>query len=312
MTAGPAIHLMGLTKRFEDVVAVDHVDLEIRQGEIFGILGPNGAGKTTIIRMLGGLSIPTSGSATVLGLDVVKRTKEVKGRIGVVPQKNVLDRDINVRRNLVYHAKLHNMPRAEHGKKIDEVLKFTQLEDKRDADVDDLSGGMKRRLVVSMAMMHSPELMFMDEPTTGLDPQSRRLVWDRIRELRGKGITIVLTTHYMDEADALCDRVGIIDHGRIIALGTPAELKARLGEETIVVAHINGDARDVVIGELSKEPFSLECHGEGDRVFVRTRDKKAVAGALLTRHADSVDTIEFREPTLEDVFISLTGRELRE
>jgi len=312
METGAAIRLQGLTKRFEDVVAVDHVDLEIPQGEIFGLLGPNGAGKTTIIRMLGGLILPSEGTAAVLGLDVVADTKAVKSRIGVVPQKNVLDRDLNVRRNLIYHAKLHEMPRASIKPKVDEVLAFTELKDKRDADVDDLSGGMKRRLVVAMAMMHDPEVLFLDEPTTGLDPQSRRMVWERIRSLRGRGITIVLTTHYMDEADMLCDRVGIIDQGRIIALGTAAELKSRLGREAIVVALIRGGMRDEVLADVRARPFALEVHGEGDRVSVRTRDKKAVAELLLTKYSGAVETIEFHEPTLEDVFISLTGRELRE
>jgi len=312
METGAAIRLQGLTKRFEDVVAVDHVDLEIPKGEIFGLLGPNGAGKTTIIRMLGGLILPSEGTAAVLGLDVVADTKAVKSRIGVVPQKNVLDRDLNVRRNLIYHAKLHEMPRASIKPKVDEVLAFTELKDKRDADVDDLSGGMKRRLVVAMAMMHDPEVLFLDEPTTGLDPQSRRMVWERIRSLRGRGITIVLTTHYMDEADMLCDRVGIIDQGRIIALGTAAELKSRLGREAIVVALIRGGMRDEVLADVRARPFALEVHGEGDRVSVRTRDKKAVAELLLTKYSGAVETIEFHEPTLEDVFISLTGRELRE
>ena len=312
MASQTAISLKGLTKRFEDVVAVDHVDLEIPQGEIFGLLGPNGAGKTTIIRMLGGLILPSEGTASVLGLDVVADTKAVKSRIGVVPQKNVLDRDINVRRNLIYHAKLHEMPRASIKPKVDEVLAFTELKDKRDADVDDLSGGMKRRLVVAMAMMHDPEVLFLDEPTTGLDPQSRRMVWERIRSLRGRGITIILTTHYMDEADMLCDRVGIIDQGRIIALGTAAELKSRLGREAIVVALIKDGRRDEVLADMRARSFALEAHGEGDRVSVRTRDKKAVAELLLTRYSGAVETIEFHEPTLEDVFISLTGRELRE
>ena len=223
------IRLSGLTKRFDDLVAVDAADLEIRRGEIFGLLGPNGAGKTTIIRMLGGLTLPTAGGATVLDLDIVKDTRAVKGLIGVVPQNNVLDRDINVRRNLVYHAKLHGIPRPKISGKIDEVLAFTELESKRDSDVDDLSGGMKRRLVVAMAMMHDPEVLILDEPTTGLDPQSRRMVWDKVRRFKEMGITIILTTHYMDEADALCDRIGIIDNGKLIALGTPDELKARLG-----------------------------------------------------------------------------------
>jgi daunorubicin resistance ABC transporter ATP-binding subunit len=312
MVTEAAIRLRGLTKRFEEVVAVDHVDLEIPKGEIFGLLGPNGAGKTTIIRLLGGLSVPSEGSASVQGLDIVRDTKAVKSHIGVVPQKNVLDRDINVRRNLVYHAKLHMMPKSSIMPKVDEVLSFTELTSKRDADVDDLSGGMKRRLVVAMAMMHDPEVLFLDEPTTGLDPQSRRMVWDKIRSLRGRGITIVLTTHYMDEAEMLCDRVGIIDHGRVIALGTPSELKARLGKETVVVARVKGDERDPVLAEMASQPFAVECHGEGDQVMVRTRDKKAVAVALLRDHADAIETIEVREPTLEDVVISLTGRELRE
>jgi daunorubicin resistance ABC transporter ATP-binding subunit len=308
------IRLKGLTKRFDDLVAVDGVDLDIPRGEIFGLLGPNGAGKTTIIRMLGGLTLPTAGGATVLDLDVVRQTREVKDRIGVVPQNNVLDRDINVRRNLVYHAKLHGMPRPGIPDKIDEVLAFTELEPKREADIDDLSGGMKRRLVVAMAMMHSPEVLILDEPTTGLDPQSRRLVWEKIRSLRATGITIILTTHYMDEADALCDRIGIIDHGKVITLGTPRELKARLGDQTVVVATLKeGDGvHERVMEALRGQPFAIDVQAEGHDVNIRTREKKAAAMFLLTRHADDVETLQFREPTLEDVFINLTGRELRE
>ncbi len=312
MDDGVVIRLNGLTKRFKDLTAVDGVDLEIGSGEIFGLLGPNGAGKTTIIRMLSGLILPTAGSASVLGLDVVRETKEIKRRIGVVPQNNVLDRDINVRQNLVYHAKLHSMPREEYLRKIEEVLTFTELTAKRNSRIDDLSGGMKRRLVVARAMMHSPELLFLDEPTTGLDPQSRRVVWEKIRAFKRQGITIILTTHYMDEADALCDRIGIIDNGRIIALGTPAELKATLGTETVVVARLDDGMTEEVVGAFRDKPFALEVYGDGDTVSVRTRDKKAVASLLLTKYADQVATLEFRDPSLEDVFISLTGRELRE
>jgi ABC-2 type transport system ATP-binding protein len=312
MDDGVVIRLNGLTKRFKDLTAVDGVDLEIAGGEIFGLLGPNGAGKTTIIRMLSGLILPTAGSATVFDLDVVRRTKEVKRRIGVVPQNNVLDRDINVRQNLAYHAKLHSMPREEYLKKIEEVLTFTELTTKRNSRIDDLSGGMKRRLVVARAMMHSPELLFLDEPTTGLDPQSRRVVWEKIRAFKRQGITIILTTHYMDEADALCDRIGIIDNGKIISLGTPAELKATLGNETVVVARMEDGMTEEVMGAFEDKPYALEVHGDGDTVSVRTKDKKAVASVLLTKYADQVATLEFRDPTLEDVFISLTGRELRE
>jgi daunorubicin resistance ABC transporter ATP-binding subunit len=312
MSGDMVIRLVGLTKHFDDLVAVDNVDLEIAKGEIFGLLGPNGAGKTTIIRMLGGLTLPTAGGATVMGHDIVKKTRVVKSLIGVVPQNNVLDRDIDVRRNLMYHAKLHSMPRGEITSKIEEVLTFTELESKVDSKVDDLSGGMKRRLVVAMAMMHSPEVLILDEPTTGLDPQSRRMVWEKVRSFRETGITVILTTHYMDEADALCDRIGIIDNGKIISLGTPDELKAHMGHQIVLEAEVSDEARDRIADDLREQPFAQDVHVEGCKVEVRTNDKKAAAVHLLTLHADDVETLQFREPTLEDVFIEMTGRELRE
>ena len=306
------IRLKGLTKRFGDLVAVDGVDLEILRGEIFGLLGPNGAGKTTIIRMLGGLTLPTTGGATVLGFDIVKDTRKVKDRIGVVPQNNVLDRDINVYRNLKYHAKLHGIPAARIDPKIDEVLAFTELKAKRDSKIDDLSGGMKRRLVVAKAMMHDPEVFILDEPTTGLDPQSRRLVWDKVRSFRERDMTIILTTHYMDEADALCDRIGIIDHGKVIVLGTPEELKASLGAQTILEVKVYEGTQGAILAGLEGQPFTEDVFAEGDKIMLRTNDKKAAAVHMLTRHVVDVETLQFREPSLEDVFIELTGRELRE
>ncbi len=306
------IRLKGLTKRFGDLVAVDGVDLEIPRGEIFGLLGPNGAGKTTIIRMLGGLTLPTAGGATVLGLDIVKETRQVKDRIGVVPQNNVLDRDINVYRNLKYHAKLHAIPRARIDPKIDEVLGFTELQAKRDAKIDELSGGMKRRLVVAKAMMHDPDVFILDEPTTGLDPQSRRMVWEKVRSFREMGMTMILTTHYMDEADALCDRIGIIDHGKVIALGTPDELKASLGAQTVLEVKVREGSQEAILAGLEGKAFVEDVFAEGDKVMLRTNDKKTAAAHMLTRHTDDVETLQFREPTLEDVFIELTGRELRE
>lgn len=312
MDGDTVIRLKGLTKRFDDLVAVNGVDLEIQRGEIFGLLGPNGAGKTTIIRMLGGLTLPTGGGATVLGLDIVKDTRKVKDRIGVVPQNNVLDRDINVCQNLKYHAKLHGIPASRISAKIDDVLAFTEMKAKRDAKIDDLSGGMKRRLVVAMAMMHDPEVFILDEPTTGLDPQSRRMVWDKIRSFREMGMTMILTSHYMDEADALCDRIGIIDHGKIIALGTPDELKAKLGHETVLEVKVYEGTQDAILKALEDQPFASDVFAEGDKVSLRTDDKKAAAVHMLTKHVDDVVTLQFREPTLEDVFIELTGRELRE
>jgi len=271
-----------LTKRFASLVAVQSVSFSIGKGEVFGLLGPNGAGKTTTIRMLTTLLSPTSGRASVAGHDVFSDQLNVKRSIGVVPQMLNLDIDLTSAENLEYHGRLHKMPATERKTRIEELLRFVGLWEKKETPVEHLSGGMRRRLLIARGLMHRPAVVFMDEPTVGLDPQARRLIWGLIEELKKSGITILLTTHYIEEADALCDRVAIMQGGRIIALDAPAALKADVGK------------------------FSLECIGnhEVPRRFFHSREAAMDAGRELR-----CDLL-IREATLEDVFISLTGERI--
>ncbi|UCF07495.1 MAG: ATP-binding cassette domain-containing protein [Thermoplasmata archaeon] len=297
-----------LTKHFGEVKAVCQVDLEIYKGEIFGLLGPNGAGKTTIIRMLSGLARPTSGGASVAGLDIVGDSVSVRRIVGVVPQTNVLDRELSVRGNLVYHAKLHSMKKSRYEKTIDSALSLVGMSDKQDSDPITLSGGMKRRMTIAKALVHEPEVLFLDEPTTGLDPQSKRALWERIQALSKKGITMILTTHYMEEAELLCGRIGIIDQGRIIALDTPRGLKKMLkGEAVIEVAH-DGTIDPKV---LESQEFIQEFDAASDTLRIVTTEKKEAVSYLMANFGESIVSVDFHEPTLEDVFLHLTGKELR-
>jgi ABC-2 type transport system ATP-binding protein len=271
-----------LTKNFGSFRAVDGVAFSVGEGEVFGLLGPNGAGKTTTIRMLTTLLTPSSGTASVRGYDVSSHPMKVKQSIGVVPQMLNLDIDLTCGENLEYHGRLHRMSRPERNGRIEELLRFVGLWDKKDTPVEHLSGGMRRRLLIARGLMHQPKVIFMDEPTVGLDPQARRLIWGLIESLKRSGITIMLTTHYIEEADALCDRVAIMRSGKIIALDTPSALKARVGK------------------------YSLECIGRHDvpQQFFGSRDEAYRAGQSLT-----CDML-VRESTLEDVFISLTGERI--
>ncbi len=302
------IKMEKLTKHFGKVKAVNQVDLEIPKGEIFGLLGPNGAGKTTIIRMLIGLAKPTSGTAKVAGLDIVKDSVKVRRIVGVVPQSNVLDRELTVRGNLVYHAKLHSMKKSRYEKTIDNALDLVGMTDKQDADPITLSGGMKRRVTISKALVHEPEVLFLDEPTTGLDPQSKRALWERISALSKKGITMILTTHYMEEAELLCDRIGIIDQGRIIALDTPRDLKKILKGEAVIDAAHDGSVDFEVLRE---KDFTEDLEMGRDTLRIYTTKKKEAISYLLTNYGDNIYSVDFHEPTLEDVFLHLTGKELR-
>jgi ABC-2 type transport system ATP-binding protein len=302
------IKMEKLTKHFGKVKAVNQVDMEIEKGEIFGLLGPNGAGKTTIIRMLIGLAKPTSGTATVRGLDIVKDSVKVRRIVGVVPQSNVLDRELTVRGNLVYHAKLHSMKKSRYEGTIDNALNLVGMTDKQDADPITLSGGMKRRMTIAKALVHEPEVLFMDEPTTGLDPQSKRALWERISALSKKGITMILTTHYMEEAELLCDRIGIIDQGRIIALNTPRDLKKMLKGEAVIDATHDGS---VDFTALKNQDFTEEIEGGSDTLRIYTKKKKEAISYLLSNYGDNILSVDFHEPTLEDVFLYLTGKELR-
>ncbi len=276
------IETTNLTKYFGSLGAVQSVSFTVGKGEVFGLLGPNGAGKTTTIRMLTTLLSPTSGSARVAGHDVLSDQLGVKRSIGVVPQMLNLDIDLTCAENLEYHGRLHKMTPPDRKARIEELLRFAGLWEKKDTPVEHLSGGMRRRLLIARGLMHRPAVVFMDEPTVGLDPQARRLIWGLIGELKRSGITILLTTHYIEEADALCDRVAIMRQGQIIALDTPAALKAGVGK------------------------FSLECIGNRDvpRKFFQTREEAIDAG-----RATGCDLL-VRESTLEDAFISLTGERI--
>lgn len=302
------IQLENLTKFFDDVKAVNGVSLSIKKGEIFGLLGPNGAGKTTIIRMLTGLAKPTSGRATISGLNIVSDSVEVRRIVGVVPQSNVLDRELTVYQNLSYHAKLHSMKKSDYERTIPNVLELVGLSEKQNYDPLVLSGGMKRRLTIAKALVHEPEVLFLDEPTTGLDPQSKRALWFRIQSLSKKGITMILTTHYMEEAELLCDRIGIIDKGKIIALDTPGGLKRMLKGEAIVDITHDGSIESREISELN---FVEELDHSREKMRIYTGNKKEVVSYLMTNFGDSIQSIDFHEPTLEDVFLHLTGKELR-
>jgi len=278
------IETHNLTKYFGSLAAVRSVSFSVRKGEVFGLLGPNGAGKTTTIRMLTTLLAPSSGNASVAGCDVTAEPLKVKKIIGVVPQMLNLDIDLTVAENLEYHGRLHAMKPSERPARIEELLRFAGLWEKRDTPVEHLSGGMRRRLLIARGLMHRPAVVFMDEPTVGLDPQARRTIWGLIESLKRSGITILLTTHYIEEADALCNRVAIMRAGSIIALDTPAALKAKVGG------------------------FSLECLGQHDvpRQFFQTRD------AALDAGRDMGCNLVIRDSTLEDVFIKLTGERIEE
>ncbi len=276
------IETRNLTKYFGSLAAVRSAHFRISKGEVFGLLGPNGAGKTTTIRMLTALLAPTEGTASVAGYDVRTEPLNVKKSIGVVPQMINLDIDLTAAENLEYHGRLHGMKPSDRKARIEELLRFVDLWDKRDTPVDHLSGGMRRRLLIARGLMHRPQVIFMDEPTVGLDPQARRMIWGSIESLRRGGITILLTTHYIEEADALCDRVGIMRAGSIIALDRPGALKAQVGR------------------------FVLECVGRHDipRLFFQTREEALEAGRGV-----GCDLL-IRESTLEDVFIQLTGERI--
>lgn len=276
------IETHNLTKYFGDLGAVQSVNFSVGTGEVFGLLGPNGAGKTTTIRMLTTLLHPTSGTASVAGFDVLKAPLDVKRAIGVVPQMLNLDIDLTCAENLEYHGRLHKMGRADRQARTEELLHFVGLWDKKDAPVEHLSGGMRRRLLIARGLMHRPRVVFMDEPTVGLDPQARRMIWGLIESLKRNKITILLTTHYIEEADALCDRVAIMRVGKVIALDSPEALKDSVGK------------------------FAFECLGRHDvpRQFFRTREE------ALEASRDQCTDIVVRDVTLEDVFINLTGERI--
>jgi lipooligosaccharide transport system ATP-binding protein len=295
-----------LVKKYDKLVAVDHIDFDIEDGEIFGFLGPNGAGKSTTMRMIQGVSPITSGKLEVLEMDVAWRSKEIKALIGVAPQENNLDPDFSVIRNLTTYARYFRIPPAEAEKRARRLLEFMQLKDKADAKTEELSGGMKRRLIVARALINEPRLLILDEPTTGLDPQARHLIWEQIRELRRNGATIILSTHYMDEAEQLCDRLVIMESGRFLVEGRPKDLIQQVvGPCVMEVIEPNGDD---IYEFLASAGDQVER--SADRMYVYSQQCQTIQSEFRKRYPETYSVI--RPATLEDVFLKLTGRRLKE
>jgi len=305
-----------LTKVYPGGVrAVDGLDLSVRRGEIFGLLGPNGAGKTTTAGMLTTRVIPTSGEALVGGIDVVRHPSAAKQVIGVVPQSNTLDRALSVSENLYFHGRYFGMNKATSLAETSRLLEQFRLADRADVVVDALSGGMAQRLMVARAIMHRPAILFLDEPTAGLDPQSRIALWDILGELHVDGQTILLTTHYMEEADALCDRVAIIDHGKLLALDTPRQLKQSVGIDAMVTVTADGDLDQLATVLAESIPAATRVEAVDGHVRVWVGQLSGVLPSIIDvaeRSGFIVSDLSSTEPTLETVFISLTGKELRE
>ncbi|HEY6380038.1 MAG TPA: ABC transporter ATP-binding protein [Candidatus Dormibacteraeota bacterium] len=310
--AGDAlITARGLTKRFGDRVAVDAIDFEVGRGEAFGFLGPNGAGKTSTMRMVGCVSPVTEGTLRVLGMDPARDGPRIRARLGVVPQADTLDQELSVRENLQIYARYFDIPRRDARRRVDELLEFVQLSERGGDQVESLSGGMKRRLTIARGLINQPDLLLLDEPTTGLDPQARHLLWDRLYRLKQQGVTLVLTTHYMDEAEQLCDRLVVMDSARIVAAGSPLELIRHYSTREVLELRFPG-------AEL--EPAGLDGRLEGladrvevlpDRVLLYTADGEAAAAAVHRRGL-APSSLLVRRSTLEDVFLRLTGRSLIE
>jgi lipooligosaccharide transport system ATP-binding protein len=295
-----------LTKNFEDLVAVSDIAFRVREGECFGFLGPNGAGKTTTMRMIQCVSPLTSGSLTVDGMSVEKEDRAIKAVLGVAPQETNLDSDLSIRDNLLVYARYFDIPKEEAEKRADELLQFFQLESKRDTDIDKLSGGMRRRLLLARALINRPKILILDEPTVGLDPQARHLIWGQLMLLRSQGKTIIITTHYMDEAERLCDRLVIMDGGKILAEGNPKELILKHVGENVI--EIKNDPAAVSCLKQNKGVSSFEVLGE--TILVSTKEPQQVMDSLL--RACGVTDASVRRASLEDVFLKLTGRTLRE
>ncbi|MGI0062011.1 MAG: ATP-binding cassette domain-containing protein [Nitrosotalea sp.] len=301
------IQIHNLTKRYEKLTAVDGLSLDIGKNEIFGLLGPNGAGKTTVIHMLATLLKPTSGSATVNGFDIIKDSAKVRASIGIVFQVPSSDDLLTGYENLKIHAFLYGVPANIREKRITDALELVGLTERKNDQVKKYSGGMRRRLEIARGLIHEPRVLFLDEPTLGLDPASRETMWKYIQKLvKEKNMSIILTTHYMEEADLLCDRIGIIEKGKIIALGTPSELKSKLGGDIIKLKTSN----NVDITPLKNLSFIHKIELVNGHVILNVDDAKRNIPEILKRV--EVEYVEYSSPTLNDVFIKLTGRTIKE
>jgi lipooligosaccharide transport system ATP-binding protein len=308
------IGAQGLVKRFGEFTAVAGIDLDVRRGEAFGFLGPNGAGKSSTMRMIGCVSTPTGGSLRILGMEAARHGPDIRARLGVVPQQDTLDVELTLRENLVIYARYFGIPRRVARERAAELLDFVQLTDRADDKVDSLSGGMKRRLTIARSLINEPELVLLDEPTTGLDPQARHLVWERLYRLKQRGVTLVLTTHYMDEAEQLCDRLVVMDGGRIVAEGSPADLIARYATREVVelrfdLDELAGRGGEDLAGKLDGIADRVEVLP--DRLLMYAPDGDAAVAGVAARGISPMSVL-VRRGTLEDVFLHLTGRTLVE
>ena len=308
------IEIDKLTKKYGDLTAVDGISFDVKEGEVFGLLGPNGAGKTSAIKMLTTLLPPTSGNARVAGFDIRKSQNDVRKSIGIVFQDPSLDEDLTGLENLQFHAILYKIPKERRDRKIAEVLKLVELEDKAGTLVRNYSGGMKRRLEIGRGLIHDPKVLFLDEPTVGLDPQTRRHIWDYIKKLAESGnTTLILTTHYIEEADFLCSRVAFVDHGKIVALDTPAALKNKLGGDVISVKVAKGiDALERSLKGV-RWIKTLARHEDFIDLTVEEGEKRIPEIIMLAeRHGAAIGSVSLHKPSLEDVFIHYTGKTIRE
>jgi lipooligosaccharide transport system ATP-binding protein len=306
-TDEPLIHARGLVKRFGDFTAVDGIDVDVQRGEAFGFLGPNGAGKSSTMRMVGCVSPPTGGVLRILGMDPRRDGPAIRGRLGVCPQLDNLDLELTVTENLTTYARYFGIPRKVARRRAAELIEFVQLTERADSRVEPLSGGMKRRLTIARALVNEPELVLLDEPTTGLDPQARHLVWERLFRLKQQGVTLVLTTHYMDEAEQLCDRLVVMDGGKIVAEGSPRALIERYSTREVVELRFAAESQEVFADKLAGLGERLEVLP--DRVLLYVSDGDA-AVADVHRRALSPASVLVRRSSLEDVFLHLTGRTL--
>ena len=301
---GIVLEAKNLEKKFGDLTAVNKIDFKVKEGEVFGFLGPNGAGKTTTMKMIQCVSPKTGGDLKVFGLDVNQNPKEIKKLMGVVPQMDNLDPDFSVIGNLVQYSRYFDIPIEEAKKRANELINYVQLTEKKDSSIDKLSGGMKRRLVLARAMINNPKLLILDEPATGLDPQARHLIWEKLKDLSSKGITVIITTHYMEEAARLCDRLVIMDNGEILVEGAPQELVKKYVGEHIVEAENTSEIKVC----LEKNNIVYEVANENVEIY--NENVSDITNLILKECVDSGVTA--RPATLEDVFLKLTGRKLRE
>jgi len=307
----PAIELRALCKTFGTLQAVDHLTLSVEQGEIFGLLGPNGSGKTTTINLISGLSTPTSGEVQVMGYEMPRHARRIQQMLGAVPQETALYEELSAWDNLDFHADLFGVARTEKKTRIMQMLDLVQLQERKHSRVNTFSGGMKRRLALARALLHDPHLLYLDEPTLGVDVQSRRAIWDYILSLKEQGKTVLITTNYLEEAQALCERIAILDHGKLIAVDTPEHLKQTYGGRIVELETVQ---RIDIADDLRALPGVKEVRADGTRFTVTTQGSGEVVPQIinLVTKVGELRTIAVREPTLDEVFLQLTGTALRD